>query len=142
MQDAVRRSGIPFAIVRPVALTEEPRGMPVALSQGDTVRGKVSREDVADLVLSLLECPEAAGTTFEVGSSVPFAEPWQGVVEEGSPEGGGFKGNDWKRIVASAGLKRGVTGKTVDGVYGGKEPEKGWRDPLAEFEEEEEVIVA
>ena len=144
-EDAVRRSGIPFAIVRPVALTEEPRGMPVALSQGDTVRGKVSREDVADLVLALLECPEAAGTTFEVGSSVPFSEPWQGVVEgsgDGGDGGGGFKGNDWKKIVASAGLKRGVTGKTVDGVYGGKEPEKGWKDPLAEFEEEQEVVAA
>ena len=113
--------------------------MPVALAQGDTVRGKVSREDVADLVLELLKCPEAAGTTFEVGSSVPFSQPWEGVPDEG---GNGLKGNDWRKIVATAGLRRGVTGKTVDGVYGGKEPEKGWTDPLAEFEEEEEVVAA
>ena len=129
-EDAIRRSGIPFAIVRPVALTEEPRGMPVSLDQGDTVRGKVSREDVADLVLALLRCPEATGTTFEVRSSVPFSEPWQGVASAD----GGFEGNDWGAIVASAGLRRGVTGKTVDGVYGGKEVEKGWKDPLAESE--------
>ena len=38
----------------------------VSLEQGDTVRGKISREDVADLVLALLELPEATGTTFEV----------------------------------------------------------------------------
>lgn len=114
--------------------------MPVALSQGDTVRGKVSREDVADLVLELLECPEAAGTTFEVGSSVPFSQPWEGVPDDEGGNGG-FKGNDWRKIVASAGLQRGVTGKTVDGVYGGKEPEKGWTDPLAEFEEEEVVAA-
>lgn len=137
-EDAVRSSGLPFAIVRPVALTEEPRGMPVSLDQGDTVRGKVSREDVADLVLALLELPEATGTTFEVRSSVPFSEPWQGVEDEK----GGLKGNDWKKIVSSAGLKRGITGKTVDGVYGGKEVEKGWRDPLLEFAEEEASVVA
>jgi len=140
-EDAVRDSGLPFAIVRPVALTEEPRGMPVSLDQGDTVRGKVSREDVADLVVALLELPEATGTTFEVKSSVPFSEPWAGVSENGEGEGE-FKGNDWKGIVSSAGLKRGVTGKTVGGVYGGKEVEKGWRDAVAEFQEEGEVVRA
>ena len=139
-EDAIRNSGIPFTIVRPVALTEEPRGMPVSLSQGDTVRGKVSREDVADLVLALLECPEATGTTFEIRSSVPFSEPWQGVAASSGKQGE-FQGNDWKKIVSSAGLKRGVTGKTVDGVYGGTEVEKGWRDSLAEFVEEEVVAA-
>lgn len=140
-EDAIRSSGVPFAIVRPVALTEEPRGMPVSLDQGDTVRGKVSREDVADLVLALLELPEAEGTTFEVRSSVPFSEPWQGVKAASGDEGE-FEGNDWKKIVSSAGLKRGVTGKTVDGVYGGKEVEKGWRDPLEEFAQVEASVVA
>ena len=43
-EDELRSSGVPFAIVRPVALTEEPAGMPLRLDQGDTVRGKVSRE--------------------------------------------------------------------------------------------------
>lgn len=143
-EDALRASGVPFAIVRPVALTEEPCGMPgISLEQGDTVKGKVSREDVADLVVALLECPEAEGTTFEVRSSVPFSEPWQG-----KKNGENFEKNDWKSIVASSGIRRGVTGKTVDGVYGGKEVEKGWRDPRAEFAEleraaaEEEAVTA
>lgn len=37
-EDLVRRSGVPFAIVRPCALTEEPGGMPISLSQGDTIK--------------------------------------------------------------------------------------------------------
>lgn len=43
-EDELRASGVPFAIVRPVALTEEPAGMPLVLEQGDTLKGKVSRE--------------------------------------------------------------------------------------------------
>jgi uncharacterized protein YbjT (DUF2867 family) len=37
-EDLVRGSGVPFAIVRPCALTEEPGGMPIELSQGDTIK--------------------------------------------------------------------------------------------------------
>jgi hypothetical protein len=39
----LRASGVPFAIVRPVALTEEPAGAELVLDQGDTIRGKISR---------------------------------------------------------------------------------------------------
>lgn len=37
-EDLLRNSGVPFAIVRPCALTVEPSGMPVEFDQGDTVR--------------------------------------------------------------------------------------------------------
>ncbi len=37
-EDALRASGVPYAIVRPTALTEEPAGMPVELDQGDIVK--------------------------------------------------------------------------------------------------------
>ena len=40
-EDELRASGVPFAVVRPVALTEEPEGMPLVLDQGDTMKGKV-----------------------------------------------------------------------------------------------------
>jgi uncharacterized protein YbjT (DUF2867 family) len=36
-EDLVRASGVPHAIVRPTALTEEPARMPVEIGQGDTV---------------------------------------------------------------------------------------------------------
>ena len=37
-EDSLRDSGVPFAVVRPTALTEEPGGMPLELDQGDTVK--------------------------------------------------------------------------------------------------------
>lgn len=40
-EDLVRGSGVPHAVVRPCALTEEPGGMPVELSQGDTIKARI-----------------------------------------------------------------------------------------------------
>lgn len=37
-EDRIRASGVPYAIVRPTALTVEPSGMPIEFDQGDTVR--------------------------------------------------------------------------------------------------------
>lgn len=116
-EDALRSSGVPFAIVRPVALTEEPAGMPVELDQGDTIKGKLSRDDAADLCVALLSTPAATGVTFEVKSTVPFSQPWEGPPAGTPPR-------DWRATVAAAGLVPGVTGKTVDGVYTGKQVEK------------------
>ena len=41
-EDVIRASGVPYAIVRPCALTEEPGGMPLETDQGDVI--KVVRE--------------------------------------------------------------------------------------------------
>ncbi|GFH22304.1 uncharacterized protein HaLaN_19751 [Haematococcus lacustris] len=82
-EDAVRASGVPHAIVRPCALTEEPRGMPLQLDQGDVIKGKIGREDVAELCLALLGEPSALNCTFEIKSTVPFSQPWQ--VDVASP---------------------------------------------------------
>lgn len=37
-EDAVRSSGVPFAVVRPCALTEEPAGAELVFDQGDTIK--------------------------------------------------------------------------------------------------------
>lgn len=37
-EDEVRQSGVPFAVVRPCALTEEPAGAELVISQGDTIK--------------------------------------------------------------------------------------------------------
>lgn len=37
-EDVLRSSGVPFAIVRPTALTDEPGGMPLEVDQGDTIK--------------------------------------------------------------------------------------------------------
>jgi len=65
-EDAVRESGIPYTIIRPCALTEEPGGQPLMFDQGDNIRGKVSREDIAELCIQVLEQPQASNVTFEV----------------------------------------------------------------------------
>jgi uncharacterized protein YbjT (DUF2867 family) len=65
-EDAVRESGIPYTIIRPCALTEEPGGKALVFEQGDNIRGKVSRDDIAELCVQVLEQPKACNVTFEV----------------------------------------------------------------------------
>jgi uncharacterized protein YbjT (DUF2867 family) len=65
-EDAVRESGIPYTIIRPCALTEEPGNQALVFEQGDNIRGKVSREDIAELCLTVLEQSKACNVTFEV----------------------------------------------------------------------------
>ncbi len=65
-EDAVRESGIPYTIIRPCALTEESGGKALLFEQGDNIRGKVSREDIAELCIQVLEQPKACNVTFEV----------------------------------------------------------------------------
>ena len=42
-EDVIRGSGLPYAIVRPTALTEEPAGAELEVGQGDNLKGKISR---------------------------------------------------------------------------------------------------
>lgn len=65
-EDSVRDSGIPYTIVRPCALTEEPGGQVLIAASGDTIKGKCSREDIAQLCVRAIENPDAANVTFEV----------------------------------------------------------------------------
>jgi uncharacterized protein YbjT (DUF2867 family) len=65
-EDSVRESGIPYTIIRPCALTEEPGGKRLIFEQGDNIRGQVSREDIAELCVQALEQPKACNLTFEV----------------------------------------------------------------------------
>lgn len=119
-EDEIRASGVPFVIIRPVALTEEPAGAELQIDQGDVIKGKISRQDIAELCVELLDMPEAVNTTFEIKSTVPFSEPW--TEEKAAAVAGG---RDWKKVIKEAGLKEGVTGKTVNGMYTGKEREDG-----------------
>eukprot|EP00884_Botryococcus_braunii_P010727 jgi/Botrbrau1/19656/Bobra.0003s0021.2 len=121
-EEEVRASGVPFVVVRPTALTEEPAGAPLEFEQGDNVRGKISRDDVAQLLVALLEEPCVVDTTFEVRSTIPVAEPWV------PPSDATPVSRNWGELLQNADLRRGVTGRTVDGIYMGKEPEPGYHD--------------
>jgi uncharacterized protein YbjT (DUF2867 family) len=65
-EEVTRESGIPYCIVRSGWLTDGGGGQPLAVSQGDTAEGRISRADLADLCTQLLFVPEARGKTFEV----------------------------------------------------------------------------
>ncbi|CAA0823676.1 NAD(P)-binding Rossmann-fold superfamily protein [Striga hermonthica] len=85
-EDLIRESGIPYTIVRPCALTEEPAGADLIFDQGDNITGKISREEVARICIAALESPYACDKTFEVKSVVPFSEPYTVDPENPPPE--------------------------------------------------------
>ncbi len=78
-EDAVRESGIPYTIIRPCALTEEAGGKALMFDQGDNIRGKVSREDIAELCLQTLKQPKAAYMTFEVKEGEDSTWDWDSL---------------------------------------------------------------
>lgn len=102
-EDLIRESGVPYTIVRPCALTEEPAGADLIFEQGDNITGKISREEVALICVAALESPSAVGKTFEVKSTVPFSEPF--VIDPSNPP----PEKDYE--VYFKDLKDGITGK-------------------------------
>lgn len=68
-EEVVRNSGLAYTIIRPCALTEQPAGKKLVFSQGDTIKGQVSREAIAQLCVQLLESPQWCNKIFEVKES-------------------------------------------------------------------------
>jgi nucleoside-diphosphate-sugar epimerase len=68
-EEMIRGSRLLYCIVRPGWLTGGGGGEPLAVSQGDTVEGRISRADLADVCTQLLFLPDARGKTFEVVSA-------------------------------------------------------------------------
>ena len=65
-EKALRRSRVPYAIVRPVGLKDSwPSGRPV-FSQGDVAVGRTNPDDLAKVLVGALQEPEATYKTFEV----------------------------------------------------------------------------
>ncbi|MBD2627750.1 CIA30 family protein [Trichormus variabilis] len=65
-EDSLRTSGIPYTIIRPCALTEDAGGKEFIFEQGDNIRGKISREDIAELCIQSIQKTKARNLTFEV----------------------------------------------------------------------------
>lgn len=104
-EDELRESGIPYTIVRPCALTEEPAGADLIFDQGDNITGKISREEVARICVAALESPHACDKTFEVKSVIPFSEPFTVDPANPPPE------KDYDEYFKT--LKKGITGKEL-----------------------------
>lgn len=83
-EDSLRESGIPYTIIRPCALTEEPGGKSLIFEQGDNIRGKISREDVAKICVQALQQPQACNVTFEVkeGENHANSIDWQRLFSQ------------------------------------------------------------
>jgi uncharacterized protein YbjT (DUF2867 family) len=65
-EDVVRESSINYTIIRPCALTEKPGDKLLEVAQGDTIKGEVSRDAIAQLCLEAIENKQALNKTFEV----------------------------------------------------------------------------
>lgn len=83
-EESVRKGGIPYTIIRPCALTEEPGVKGLIFDQGDNIKGKVSRDAIAQLCFMVLEQPKACNVTFEV-----------------KEQEGGYQSNDWQSLFDS-----------------------------------------
>lgn len=83
-EDVIRSSGIPYTIIRPCALTEAPAGSALKFAQGDTIKGQVSRDDIAELCIQVLTQPSACNTTFEVKTEPDsqFSGNWDELFSE------------------------------------------------------------
>ena len=65
-EESVKASGIPYTIIRPCALTETAGGKELIFAQGDNIKGKVSRDDIAEICVQAIKEPNAKNLTFEV----------------------------------------------------------------------------
>src|SRR5215207_8824196 len=57
-EEVIRSSGIAYCIVRPGWLTDGAGGEPLAVSQGDTAEGRISRADLAAACTQLVLLPQ------------------------------------------------------------------------------------
>jgi len=65
-ENMLRQSGVPYTIVRPCGLTDQPGGQQLRLGHGDTLTGQLSRADLAAFLAALLNLPTACYRTLEV----------------------------------------------------------------------------
>jgi uncharacterized protein YbjT (DUF2867 family) len=67
-------SGLDYSIVRPTGLTDEPGTGTVEIAE-QVERGQISREDVASVLVAVLDEPATIGKTFALGpGDVPIEE--------------------------------------------------------------------
>ena len=82
-EESLRQSGISYTIIRPCALTEEPGVRELIFDQGDNIKGKVSRDSIAELCTQVLSQPKACNVTFEVKEKQDShrANDWQSLFD-------------------------------------------------------------
>ena len=103
----LRESGVPYCIVRPTGLKDDwPQGRAV-LSQGDVAVGRTNPLDLADVLVSALEEPEADGKTFEMFTLAGYpAGGLGGVLGDLAPDGeASFRQGEPMRLLDEAAVE-------------------------------------
>jgi len=120
-EDALRASGFPTLIVRPCALTEEPpRGYrALAVGQGDTMTGKVSREDVAMVIVDALAPVGRRRGGGAAGGGRGLASVTGGVTFELATVAEGAEGDvgSWEELLAKLEKDGETEGKRTYGPF-------------------------
>ena len=68
-EDHLRASGLTYTVVRPGGLTDDDGGKGIEFGQGDTISGRIPREDVALVCLRALNNTHAHGKTLDIISN-------------------------------------------------------------------------
>lgn len=74
-EEVIRRSGVPYSIIRPGWLTDGGDGESLTVSQGDTVEGRISRVALASVCTEVLSLPAAHGKTIDVVAAPAESTP-------------------------------------------------------------------
>ena len=78
--EALRKSGLDYTILKPGRLTDDTGRGKVTLGK-ELERGEIPREDVAHVLLELLEHPSTAGLTLDVvGGSTPVRKAVEEII--------------------------------------------------------------
>ena len=88
-EDYLRDSGLPYTVVRPVALRNEPRGQRgvTFAVMGSYDLGYIARADTAAVMVAALENPDAFNKTIEViGNDETPPETWQNSFVDIPPD--------------------------------------------------------
>jgi uncharacterized protein YbjT (DUF2867 family) len=73
--EALKASGLDYTIVRPVHLTDEPATGKVLAAEHEIEHTQIPRDDVAEVLATVLDAPNTIGITFEVASGpLPIEE--------------------------------------------------------------------
>ena len=87
-EQALRRCGVPYTIVRPGGLTDgQGSEKALVIDQGDRITGSISRSDVAEICIQTVNHVATLNATFEVIEGTgPAASDWTELFQNLSPD--------------------------------------------------------
>jgi len=99
-EEKLRRSHVPYSIVRPVGLKDSwPSGRPI-FSQNDVAVGRINLDDLASVLIATSLSVEATGKTFEAQTLTGYLPPkdYSGVLSNLALDGGEVKDESYNLL--------------------------------------------